>query len=77
MVALAVPSMLALRAELPLVVWAALALALLWVIQMMYSTMVHYTGAVPAEHYSKLKRPAYADYQAQVNRFFPGPRRKG
>jgi steroid 5-alpha reductase family enzyme len=36
---------------------------------------VYYTGAVPAEHFSRLKRPAYADYQATVNRFFPGPRR--
>ena len=42
----------------------------------MYYTLVHYTGAVPAEHYSALKRPAYAEYQATVNRFFPGPRRR-
>lgn len=41
---------------------------------MMYSTMVHYTGAVPAEHFSRLKRPEYAAYQVRVNRFFPGPR---
>jgi steroid 5-alpha reductase family enzyme len=38
--------------------------------------MVYYSGAVPAEHYSVLKRPAYAQYQAEVNRFFPGPRKK-
>ncbi|GEM30315.1 membrane protein [Nocardia neocaledoniensis NBRC 108232] len=76
MVALAVPSMLALHGRIPIAVWAIVAAALLWVVQMMYSTMVHYTGAVPAEYYSKLKRPAYADYQARVNRFFPGPRHR-
>ena len=52
-----------------------LAAALLWLVYLMYSTLVHYTGAVPAEFYSRRKRPAYADYQARVNRFFPGPRR--
>jgi steroid 5-alpha reductase family enzyme len=51
------------------------ALSLGWAIYLMYSTLVYYTGAVPAEHFSRLKRPAYADYQATVNRFFPGPRR--
>jgi len=50
-------------------------LSLAWAVYLMYSTLVYYTGAVPAEHFSKLKRPAYAKYQKTVNRFFPGPRR--
>jgi steroid 5-alpha reductase family enzyme len=76
LVALALPSLLALRDEVPVVVFAVLAFALAWVVYLMYSTLVYYTGAVPAEHFSRLKRPAYADYQASVNRFFPGPRRR-
>ena len=41
----------------------------------MYMTLVYYTGAVPAEHYSASKRPEYREYQKQTNRFFPGPYR--
>ena len=77
LVALAAPSLLALRGELHVVAFAILALALVWVVYLMYGTLVHYTGAVPAEYYSRRKRPAYAEYQARVNRFFPGPRRRG
>ena len=33
-------------------------------------------GAVPAEHYSIKKRPEYQRYQAEVNMFFPGTRRR-
>ncbi len=73
--ALAAPSLLALRDLVPTVALAVLALSLAWVVYLMYSTLVHYTGAVPAEHYSRLKRPEYARYQATVNRFFPGPRK--
>ncbi|MGV9867143.1 DUF1295 domain-containing protein [Rhodococcus koreensis] len=75
MVALAMPSLLALRDDISIIAWVVIGVANLWVIWMMYSTMVHYTGAVPAEYYSKLKRPEYGDYQTTVNRFFPGPRR--
>ena len=75
LVALALPSLIALRSDVPVVAFVVLALSLAWVIYLMYSTLVYYTGAVPAEHFSRLKRPAYADYQASVNRFFPGPRR--
>lgn len=42
----------------------------------MYWVLVYYTGAVPAEYYSVQKRPAYTDYQARTNRFFPGRPRK-
>jgi steroid 5-alpha reductase family enzyme len=73
--ALALPSLLALRGQVPATLLVVFALALAWVVYLMYSTLVYYTGAVPAEHYSRLKRPAYAAYQARVNRFFPGPRR--
>ncbi|WP_431783499.1 DUF1295 domain-containing protein [Streptomyces chumphonensis] len=75
LVALAAPSAFALHDRVPPAALLVLSLALLWVVRMMYSTMVHYTGAVPAEYFSVRKRPAYAEYQATVNRFFPGPRR--
>jgi steroid 5-alpha reductase family enzyme len=42
----------------------------------MYTTLVHYTGARPAEHYSVQKRPQYRAYQQVTNRFFPGPCRE-
>ena len=42
----------------------------------MYTCLVTYTGAVPAEHYSREKREGYADYQRRVNMFFPGPSRQ-
>jgi steroid 5-alpha reductase family enzyme len=75
LVALAAPSLLTLRDQVPMLAFVVFALALAWVIQLMYGTLVHYTGAVPAEHFSLRKRPAYVDYQATVNRFFPGPRK--
>ena len=75
LVALALPSLLALHGAVPIFAFAVLALSLLWVVRLMYGTLVYYTGAIPAEHFSRLKRPAYAEYQAAVNRFFPGPRR--
>jgi steroid 5-alpha reductase family enzyme len=76
LVALALPSLLALRGEIHAIAFTLLAAGLGWVVYLMYGTLVHYTGAVPAEHYSRRKRPAYAEYQARVNRFFPGPRRR-
>ncbi|HET7843920.1 MAG TPA: DUF1295 domain-containing protein, partial [Xanthomonadales bacterium] len=77
LVALAAPSWLALRSDVHAATFVVLTLSLAWVSYLMYGTLVYYTGAVPAEHFSRLKRPAYADYQATVNRFFPGPRRAG
>lgn len=73
--ALALPSLLALRTDTTMTAFVVLTLSLAWAVYLMYSTLVYYTGAVPAEHFSKLKRPAYAKYQKTVNRFFPGPRR--
>jgi steroid 5-alpha reductase family enzyme len=56
--------------------WVITAFGLLFLVKAIYTVMVHYSGAVPAEHYSVLKRPGYRQYQAEVNRFFPGPRKK-
>ncbi|WP_371649081.1 MULTISPECIES: DUF1295 domain-containing protein [unclassified Streptomyces] len=74
--ALAIPSALASRDQHNGVLAALLVVGLLRTAHLMYYTMVHYTGAVPAEHFSVSKRPAYAEYQMTVNRFFPGPRRR-
>lgn len=51
-------------------------LGLCMVVHAMYSCLVYYTGAVPAEHYSVKKRPEYLAYQKRVNMFFPGPRKE-
>jgi steroid 5-alpha reductase family enzyme len=76
LVVASIPSWLALHARENLVVWLLIGLGLLFVSRLMYSTLVYYTGAVPAEHYSAKKRPEYQEYQAQTNRFFPGPYRR-
>lgn len=73
--ALAAPSLLSLREQAHPIAFAVLALSLGWAVYLMYATLVYYTGAVPAEHFSRRKRPDYAAYQSMVNRFFPGPRR--
>jgi steroid 5-alpha reductase family enzyme len=75
-VLLAVPSTIALYDRIAFVPWLLIAVGLLFLVRAIYTVMVFYSGAVPAEHYSVLKRPAYAQYQAEVNRFFPGPRKK-
>jgi steroid 5-alpha reductase family enzyme len=59
----------------PTVLWSLVALGLVFVSRVMYSSLVYYTGAIPAEFYSKQKRPAYAEYQNRVNRLFPGPQK--
>ena len=71
----AVPSWLALHENESLVIWSLLGAGLLFTSRIMYSTLVYYTGAVPAEFYSVQKRPEYKDYQQTTNRFFPGPTR--
>jgi len=53
-----------------------MSISLLLVVKAMYSCLVTYTGAVPAEHYSLQSRPDYANYQKRVNMFFPGPRKE-
>jgi steroid 5-alpha reductase family enzyme len=54
--------------------WVAglLTAGLCFVSRLMYVTLVHHTGAKPAEFYSLQKRPEYAAYQAETNIFFPG-----
>lgn len=76
LVGLVVPSAVELAHKVPAVTTIVAAASLLLIILMMYYTLVYYTGAIPAEYYSLRKRPAYADYQATVNRFFPGPRKR-
>jgi steroid 5-alpha reductase family enzyme len=68
----AIPSWLALYNSESLLIWGLLGGGLLCTSRFMYTTLVYYTGAVPSEHYSVLKRPAYKDYQASTNMFFPG-----
>ena len=69
----AIPSWIALFDKECLVVWLLLGLCTLLISRIMYTTLVTYTGARPAEYYSVQKRPGYRQYQAQTNRFFPGP----
>ena len=75
-VLLAVPSTITLLDRITLVPWLIIAVGLLFLIRAIYTVMVYYSGAVPSEHYSALKRPSYKQYQKEVNRFFPGPRHK-
>jgi len=71
----AIPSWLALYDGERLMIWLLLGGGLLFASRVMYTTLVYYTGAVPAEYYSVKKRPEYKPYQARTNRFFPGPRK--
>ena len=72
----ALPSWWALSGEMNILLWALLGFALVNVSRVMYTTLVYYTGAVPAEFYSKQKRPDYEAYQQTTNMFFPGPTKK-
>ena len=72
----AIPSWLELYKSESLIIWILLGAGLLFVSRIMYSTLVHYTGAVPAEYYSVQKRPEYTAYQQTTNMFFPGPNKK-
>jgi steroid 5-alpha reductase family enzyme len=69
----AIPSWLALYQQESTVIWSLLGIGVLMASRMMYTTLVFYTGAVPAEFYSVQKRPEYKDYQQTTNIFFPGP----
>ncbi|QIZ77283.1 DUF1295 domain-containing protein [Ferrimonas lipolytica] len=68
----AIPSWLALYNGETLLIWALCGAGLLFTSRIMYTTLVYYTGAVPAEFYSVQKRPSYRAYQQSTNRFFPG-----
>merc|ERR1712107_724892 len=76
MVITSLPSLLALwhTHQETLTVKVGMTVGLLSVPVMMYTCLVYYTGAVPAEFYSVQKRPGYAQYQKTVNMFVPGPK---
>lgn len=68
----AIPAWLDHQGRSPMAAWALLGMGLLYVSRIMYTTLVHYTGAKPAEYYSVGKRPEYQTYQQTTNMFFPG-----
>jgi len=70
-----IPSFLALFESEVLWIWALIGIALLYNSRIMYITLVYLTGAVPSEHYSAQKRPAYKSYKQSTNIFFPGPKK--
>ncbi len=67
----AVPSWMSLHGTEPAYVWAALGIGGAGASLMMYITLVHLTGAIPAEYYSVRKRAGYQRYQETTNMFFP------
>lgn len=77
LVVAAIPAWLDHHGRSPLLAWALLGLGILYVSRVMYTTLVHYTGARPAEYFSVQKRPDYLTYQQSTNMFFPGPNRAG
>jgi steroid 5-alpha reductase family enzyme len=72
----AIPSWLALYQQESTIIWLLLGVGVLLASRMMYTTLVLYTGAVPAEFYSVQKRPQYKEYQRTTNIFFPGPNKR-
>ncbi len=72
LIVMSLPSLVLHFDQLPLWVFAIIGLGLLYISRIMYITLVHYTGAKPAEYYSVRKRPDYAHYQHTTNMFFPG-----
>lgn len=72
----AIPSWWQLYQTEHIAIFILLGLGLLFVSKIMYTTLVQYTGAVPAEFYSVQKRPEYKTYQATTNMFFPGPTKR-
>jgi steroid 5-alpha reductase family enzyme len=68
----ALPSLIELGGDVAPLLWVVFAAALLGISGLMYYVVVHYTGAIPAEHFSVQHRLDYRDYQQRVNRFFPG-----
>ncbi|MEM6633103.1 MAG: DUF1295 domain-containing protein [Bacteroidota bacterium] len=71
-----VPSWLALRSSEHVLIWILLGVGLLFISRIMYTTLVYFTGAKPAEYFSLQKRPDYQAYTERVNMFFPGPPKK-
>ena len=65
------PSWLALQGVESTAVWIVLGLGTASASAMLYVTLVHLTGAKPAEYFSERKREGYRDYQAVTPMFFP------
>ena len=77
LIIISLPSWMALGSQESVVIWILLATGLLFVSYIMYSSLVHLTGAKPSEYYSLQKRPDYKQYTERVNMFFPGlPKKK-
>lgn len=70
-----IPSLIALFKLDEAIYWGLITICLFYVSKIMYTTLVDYTGARPAEFYSIKKRPSYKEYQKTTNMFFPGPRK--
>ncbi|MCB1180002.1 MAG: DUF1295 domain-containing protein, partial [Leptospiraceae bacterium] len=68
-----IPSLFELEGKLPIYIIVLIGIGLLFISKLLYTTLVDYTGARPAEYYSIRKRPAYKEYQKTTNMFFPGP----
>jgi steroid 5-alpha reductase family enzyme len=71
LIIISLPSLFELWGSEHLVMMIALITLLLMASKMMYTTLVHYTGAKPAEYYSVKKRPEYKEYQKTTSIFFP------
>ncbi|MDQ3935289.1 MAG: DUF1295 domain-containing protein, partial [Actinomycetota bacterium] len=76
LILVALPSLIRLADDFAVLPWLGFAAALAGISGGLYYSLVYYTGAIPAEHFSVQHRPDYRDYQQRVNRFFPGPRRR-
>jgi steroid 5-alpha reductase family enzyme len=71
LVVAAIPSWLALQDSEGFPLWICLGMGMVCASVMMYITLVHLTGATPAEYYSVRKRKEYKVYQEKTNMFFP------
>ena len=71
LIVIALPSLMALWGSEPLIIMLGLVGVLFMASRVMYTTLVYYTGAVPAEYYSVQKRPEYKEYQRTTSMFFP------
>jgi steroid 5-alpha reductase family enzyme len=66
-----IPSWVSFKSTEGFYVWLSMGLGVAGASAMLYITLVHLTGATPAEYYSVQKRPGYRAYQETTNRFFP------
>jgi len=71
LIIIALPSWFGLFNSEPIYISLFYLFAVLMASKMMYTTLVHYTGAKPAEYYSVQKRPEYKAYQQTTSIFFP------